>query len=283
MARFGWVVLLAALVAFGVAEWFAGAPPGGTVPSRVLEEAEQDEGLQIAYGLTPVDLGFLAEAVMGREKPYVVAGYPGAYGSGEPTPNGPTLSRHPNPERLLADDGDSRSALEPVEGRWKRFVRSGGPEKRRPNLAATTVTVRTDDSERPCPRLGLHRHRCAGPKWAEIRRRRLEIGGSTQRCIWAHPLGDRTIVFDFGSVDPAGVDDGEYLLQTGLADNVAEGGASVEVAIVRGDSTVEHSHAAEKGWQQKRIPRADGRVPLKLEIASEDIGQRHFCFRIRGG
>lgn len=281
VTRWGWGLLVAALVVLGAAEWFAGAPAQGDVPSAAFEEGESSDDLQFVYGLTPVDLGLLADAVRDREGRYLVAGYPGTYGSGDPTPEGPTLTRHPEASQLLADEGDSRSALQPVEGRWKRFVRSGGPERRRPNLAAATVTVRSSDTEQPCPRLGLHRHRCAGPKWAEVRWRRLKIGGSKQRCIWSHPLSDRTIVFDFGTVDPAG-DDG-YLLRTGLLDNVAGGGASVEVDILRGESTAEHVHEPEKGWQETRLPAADGPVPLQLEISSEKVGQRHFCFEIRGG
>jgi len=278
-----------ALVALGVADRMlaAGKAAGeaGTVPSTRLSEATDGtdpERVQFAYGFTPVDVSLLADAARDLEGPAIAAGYPGRRVAYDDLPEGPVLTRTSDAGAKLSDGDDSRSTLRALEGPWQQLVYSSVADEpgRRPNLAAAQVSVRDGDEEYPCPRYGLHRYRCDRPKWAEYRWRQLEIGGSKRHCIWAHPLSDRTVVFDFGVVDPA--TSGGYTLRTALRDSIAGGGPDVDVRVRRGDESVEHVHDdTSNGWQQTRLPSLDRPAPLRIEVSAEDTGQRHFCFVVR--
>lgn len=280
-------VLVGVLVVLGAYELLVAgggeSAAGTSVPSVQLEEAERDRGLQFAYGLTPVDLGRIADAALERDAPYIVAGYPGTSPNYEELPDGPVLTRSPNAESAWPGGEGSRRALQDLDGPWRELVVSAprGEPKRRPTLAAAQVRVRSDGDLEPCPRYGVHRFRCATAKWAEVRWRKLQIGGSKQRCIWTHPLSARTVVFDFGTVDPAS--SRGYRLRTGLRDSIAGGGADVDVKVVRGGETVSHAHTPGKGWQELQLPAVDEPAPLSIEISSENVGQRHFCFLVRDG
>lgn len=272
-----WVVVGVLLLALGVAEW--AVPTGGGADVPVPEPSDSGHTVRNLYGLTPVDVAFVADALAtqtdGDDAPrYVVAGYPGPERL-----NGPLLSRSTASRQM------ARERAEQLEGRtigsgWRQLTVVGRDKRhRRPLLSGASVYVESDGNRRVCPRVQLERFACAPPGWSHVRAKTVQVGGSDASCIWSHPLEDKRIVVDFGPVDPRSKGE-PYEVRTALDDGVAGEPGGVDVDIRVGERQIDHRHRAQKGWQTAPPLKLDGAEAFSVAISADRVGRRHFCFEV---
>lgn len=273
---------VAAPLAVGAALVFlAGAEVASTATGEPSADGNllraSDEGATEArtvYGLTAADLGGLVDAAADDDFEGLVALHPGA---GEL--DAPLLTRAEAPRTLLASAERETANLRDTSGAWRQVVfPDRDPSDRVPKLRRAEVTVADEDGADRCPRIGLDRFSCAPPSWADVRYRELSVGGSDERCIWVHPLENRTIRVDYGRLSPDLLADLE--LRTALADKVVGEPGAVRVELSVGDETESSDHPPDqKGWRTRELPGPDSPSRLAVAISAERVGRRHFCFR----
>ncbi len=181
------------------------------------------------------------------------------------------------------------------------FRLAAAPQPRLLDVRAATVTVREPGGvDVACPWSPVRRrHVCAGlPEWMTVGEDTLRIGGTPEPCTWAHPKTGAVVVIDFGSVDMGGVDMGgvdiggvdssglrlSLALSDGAADNPT--GAAVTARLVVGDRQGAVTVQRERGFHSVDVgaevvaSRGARRLPVRVEITTDNDGQRHTCFRL---
>ena len=151
------------------------------------------------------------------------------------------------------------------------------------DLARARVFVSGDDGEVACPwSPQRRRHVCAGlPEWMTVGEDTLTIAGRQQRCVWAHPKTDHTLVIDYGVVDVSAGVALSLALSDGAADNPT--GAPVTARLIVGDREQTITAHRERGFHDVGINAIKGQAAVRLELTTQNDGQRHACFRIAAG
>ncbi|MDP2343193.1 MAG: hypothetical protein Q8O67_19705 [Deltaproteobacteria bacterium] len=150
------------------------------------------------------------------------------------------------------------------------------------DLARARVSVSGPEGEVECPwDPGRRRHVCEGlPEWMTVGEDTLTIEGRGQRCMWAHPKTNHTLLIDYGVVDVDVV-----TLSLALTDGAAANptGAAVQARLlVGGDREQTVTVQRERGFHDVAID-ARGKHPVRLELTTKNDGQRHTCFKLRSG
>ncbi|MBI2897056.1 MAG: hypothetical protein HYY06_26095 [Deltaproteobacteria bacterium] len=130
-----------------------------------------------------------------------------------------------------------------------------------------------------CPREG-GRHRCAGPRWRTVERRRMTVGGHEVDCVFAHPSTDGLAIT---YPEPPGR---PMLFRGagGLSDRAAQrpGGPPVELTVEAGGRRLGRKSfrnaAGLAGYSFPHFP--PGPLVIKLDVASQ--GARSFCLMLWG-
>ncbi len=145
-----------------------------------------------------------------------------------------------------------------------------------------TVTVEVEDEEgmtRGCRRDADGAHQCGDASWTRIEHRTLTIDGERERCIWAHPIPDKTLRLRFGDVPTIDESKGRLHLLSGLSDSAVGTGQPVDFDIHIGDRSLSHRHSDQRGWQSVILPTVADPSELQVEVSASDVGRRHICFR----
>ncbi|MBI1948271.1 MAG: hypothetical protein HYS27_21465 [Deltaproteobacteria bacterium] len=128
------------------------------------------------------------------------------------------------------------------------------------------------------------RHRCPGmPEWVHVGVEELPVNGRAQRCTWAHPITDATLVVRFPAVPLQGALTLELALTDGAADNAA-------LAPVRAALLVDGAPALEllqrpgrRGFTRGTAAAGARDAQVELRLTTPNDGQRHTCFRLTTG
>ena len=152
---------------------------------------------------------------------------------------------------------------------------------RTPAFATARVDVESQDGQvRTCHREADGARQCGDAGWTRVRPREITIDGDASRCIWAHPLDGETLRIHYPEATPIDTDGRRLIVETGLRDEVVDNNMDVDVRIRAGDRTTTHRHRDRRGWQSVDVPAVDGTIPLTIEITADDVGRRHFCYRL---
>jgi len=115
---------------------------------------------------------------------------------------------------------------------------------------------------------------CPGlPDWMRVTEEQVTIGGTSHRCLWAHPPANgASLLIDFGPIP-----EGELLVRHGLSDHASQSGntSPVELRIIsnKGERLLRAHNKA--GFQGERL---EVKGQLKLSIRAKKDGMRHYCF-----
>lgn len=136
-----------------------------------------------------------------------------------------------------------------------------------------------DGTRRTCPRQADGAHQCGDAGWTRIRSRTLTIDGQRERCIWAHPIQDHTLRIRFADVPTLDEASERLHLETALSDAAVGTGVAVDFEVHVDDRSVSHRHADRRGWQSVLLPAIAEPSELVVEVAADEVGRRHACFR----
>ncbi len=150
------------------------------------------------------------------------------------------------------------------------------------DLARASVSVSGPDGDFSCPwNPERRRHVCVGlPEWMTVGQDTLTIGGRSERCFWAHPKTGHSLVIDYGVVDVAGRVSFSMALTDSAADNPA--GAAVQGTLVVGSHQEQLSVQRQRGFHDVDVAAA-GRQAVRVELRTDNDGQRHTCYRLATG
>lgn len=149
------------------------------------------------------------------------------------------------------------------------------------DLASADVYVDVDGDRVPCPWVPAEQHHvCTGlPQWMKVGEETLTIAGKSERCIWAHPKTNATLVIDYGVVDVGAGVDVDVALSDVAADNRAGKGVDVDVRV--GEAVGRVSVGGKRGFVRTRVAASAPEAPLSLRLTTTNDGQRHLCYRAR--
>ncbi len=131
-------------------------------------------------------------------------------------------------------------------------------------------------TERRCKHSG-EKHICGSAGWQVVEPTTRTIAGRSQDCIWAHPIANSRLIIEYPAV--AG---GPWRVQFGLVDAAVGTGTPVKTRVQWAGETFEHTHPDRRGFTSLNLPAHEEIGPLTLEIWAENVGRRHFCYRIAG-
>lgn len=152
----------------------------------------------------------------------------------------------------------------------------------REQLHQADVWIEGRGGRRNCDTWTAGRWRCSSLDWNYVGREILEIGGEPRSVIWAHPVGDATLVIEFPEV-PVGR---RLSLGTGFAASAfRRRGVPVSVVVEIDGKPVSHRQQQPlPGLFVERIDTAafqGGRHRVSFRVSSSDNHGRHFCFSAR--
>lgn len=238
---------------------------------------------RLVYGLTALDVSTLARALGERDFESTVAARPAPQ-----VLDGPLLTVAEEPLEWLPRDFRGSAQIEALQADWKRLTFPNTNPPAGPSLRQARVYIEREAGEgdqpersrRACVHTELERFQCDVPGWAYTGTTEAKINGSDQRCIWSHPLEGRTTVVDYGRVAP--LDEGSLTLRSALDDRAVGDGGPVDVTVRWGDVRTRHVHPDRKGWRTTRVkpPKDEKAARLVLSIHAENVGRRHFCYRL---
>lgn len=148
----------------------------------------------------------------------------------------------------------------------------------RKHLAQARVELVGPGLSEPCMRQRSTRFQCGKPLWNHVGAAAVQSEKVLRRCIWAHPVKDRTLRIVFPDVQLGSVLAGHH----GLADDAAGYGTPVELAVsIDGRPVGRFGRPDEKGWEAWEIDTSDWkgeRAKVVFEVRSEDDENRDYCF-----
>ena len=144
---------------------------------------------------------------------------------------------------------------------------------------ASVELIDAQGDSQMCPRDADGAHQCGDASWTRIQRRTLTIGGERERCIWAHPIQDKTLRIRFSDVPAVDATGKRLRLETGLSDSAVGTGVPVDFRVRVDTRSVSHRHADRRGWQSVLLPTLTEPSDLVIDVSSSDVGRRHICFR----
>lgn len=150
-------------------------------------------------------------------------------------------------------------------------------------LASAEVEVERADSAVRCSWSPLaRRQRCEGmPEWVHVGVEELPIGGRTERCTWAHPITDATLVVRFPQARLLGELDLELALTDGAADNTALAPVRAQLLVDGAPALDLEKPAGKRGFARASALTGGARdAAVELRLTTPNDGQRHTCFRL---
>lgn len=188
-----------------------------------------------------------------------------AYGVSAPDTGivGPILSLDP-----MDDHPDARRV-----GPWYIYEPPATDRSLPPRIDLAEVRVEGKSSRR-CKRSGK-RHKCGEAGWQYVGPTRVRVQGREQACIWTHPIANSTIVIHQKSVLG-----GPFEVEFALADRAVGNAAPVDVLVKYGAQEYQHEHPDRRGFTKLSLPEVNEPTALEMRISAENVGRRHFCYRI---
>jgi hypothetical protein len=150
------------------------------------------------------------------------------------------------------------------------------------DLSERIAEARVSVDDVQCPwSASQQRHVCEGlPEWMYVGVQDLPVGGSTQRCVWAHPKTDSTLRIEFPNV--ALLD--ELQLDLAITDPAA---TNTQAAPVRAQLFVDDvmktllvRDPGKRGFATTSVRTQQKTSTVRLDITTPNDGQRHTCFRL---
>lgn len=149
-----------------------------------------------------------------------------------------------------------------------------------PRLSTAVVeVVSPDGTTQTCSPDLEGAHQCGRAGWTRVRMRDITVDGSTESCIWAHPMDRKTVRIRFPQVSLDDDDGRELWLETALRDQAVGTGTPVLFTVHFGDHTTTHRLPDRRGWHDAQIPADDTTDELIVDVEARDVGRRHSCFR----
>ncbi len=150
------------------------------------------------------------------------------------------------------------------------------------DVRSADVSVEVKGKRIRCPYNSQRaRHVCPGlPQWMTVGDETMQVGGRSERCIWAHPISGGRVVVDYGAVDVSAGLDFAAALSDAAADNAR--GAAVDLDLVVDDVVAAHARVHhQRGFDRHRVDGRAGVVArVKVVVSTDNDGQRHTCFRL---
>lgn len=138
----------------------------------------------------------------------------------------------------------------------------------------TVRIVAADGATRECDAPQLGRAWCGPDPWNWVGPTRVPVRGVDSECLWAHPTPEGVLAIGWEIEGPV-----QLHLRHALGDGAADGGGSVEVAVVvDGEERTRRTHRPRPGWQSQRVqvPEA-GPHRVEVHVSAVDAGRRHLC------
>lgn len=189
----------------------------------------------------------------------------------------------PLPRALRQRLDDDRRVGSVLVGRVAPALGAGTAHDLSEALAFAEVEVVRGDAVLRCAWSAIEaRHTCPGmPEWVHVGVEQLPVGGRAQRCTWAHPITDATLVVRFPRARLLGALTLELALTDGAADNAT-------LALVKAALLIDGAPALDldKPPGRRGFVRGEARTggardaTVELRLTTPSDGQRHACFRL---
>jgi hypothetical protein len=100
------------------------------------------------------------------------------------------------------------------------------------------------------------------------------MGGRARRCVWAHPLTNKTLVIRFDNVDVGSRIKGFY----GIVDGVStENPGTVNISVLADETRIFEGATVRSGLKEFDVASGSAKN-IEFRIFTEKDVRRHFCF-----
>jgi hypothetical protein len=116
--------------------------------------------------------------------------------------------------------------------------------------------------------------RCSDRDWNYVGASSQKMGGRARRCVWAHPLTNKTLVIRFDNVDVGSRIKGFY----GIVDGVStENPGTVNISVLADETRIFEGATVRSGLKEFDVASGSAKN-IEFRIFTEKDVRRHFCF-----